>query len=78
MGLLPHREDGFCLGTRRQLAILSNGDVVPCCLDADGEIVFGNIFKSALSQILETKRYKTMYNSLSERKLTENLCRHCS
>jgi len=76
--LPDYGEDGFCLGARRQLAILSNGDVVPCCLDADGEIVFGNIFKSALSQILETKRYKTMYNSLSERKLTENLCRHCS
>ena len=78
LSLPDYGEKGFCLGTRTQLAILSNGDVVPCCLDADGEIVFGNIFKSTLSQILETRRYKTMYNSLSERKLSEKLCRHCS
>lgn len=34
---------GTCYGLRHQIAILSNGDVVPCCLDAEGVMVLGNI-----------------------------------
>ena len=47
---------GTCLGARRQIAVLSNGDVVPCCLDADGEIVFGNLFDTGFKTILAGER----------------------
>ena len=76
--LPDYGENGFCQGTRTQMAVLSNGDVVPCCLDAEGAICFGNIFKSALSDILQTERFITMSSYLKKRKLTEELCRHCS
>ncbi len=34
-----------------QLVILSNGDVVICCMDYDGEIVLGNIFEKSIKEI---------------------------
>ncbi len=71
-------ENGYCLGTREQIAVLSNGNVVPCCLDDDGLISFGNIFNDNIEEILERPRFKNMYNGFSNRKITENLCRHCS
>ena len=76
--LPDYGENGFCQGTRTQMAVLSNGDVVPCCLDAEGIICFGNIFKSALNDILQSERFIKMSSNLKNRKLTEELCRHCS
>ena len=41
--LLPdYGGKGYCLGTRSQIAVLSDGTVVPCCLDAEGLVSFGN------------------------------------
>lgn len=37
---------GKCYGLRNHIGILSNGDVVPCCLDADANICLGNILKN--------------------------------
>lgn len=77
--LLPdYGENGFCLGTRSQIAVLSNGEVVPCCLDAEGLVSFGNLLTQPIEEILASNRFISMNNGLSERKLTENLCRHCS
>ena len=36
--------DGYCYGLDTHIGILSNGTVVPCCLDSDGIINLGNIF----------------------------------
>jgi hypothetical protein len=35
--------DLFCYGLRDQIGILSDGRVVPCCLDADGNLALGTI-----------------------------------
>ena len=78
LSLPDYGENGSCQGTRTQIAVLSNGDVVPCCLDAEGIICFGNIFKSALPEILQTKRFTEMSTNIKRHKLTEKLCRHCS
>ena len=38
--------------------ILSNGDVPLCCLDYEGNIVFGNIFNESILEIINNKKYQ--------------------
>ncbi len=69
--------EGFCYGLRNQIAILANGDVVPCCLDCDGNMVLGNIHQNSLQQIFESDRAVAIYNGFTHRKAIEPLCRTC-
>ena len=78
LSLPPLDEKAFCYGLRTQVAVLSGGTVVPCCLDADGEIELGNLFYSSMEQILRSKRATDFYEGFSARKANEPLCRHCS
>ncbi|MBQ3053492.1 MAG: SPASM domain-containing protein [Clostridia bacterium] len=71
-------EKGFCLGGRNQLGILSDGTVVPCCLDSEGDINLGNIFIENIENILENSRFKAFYDGFSNGKAVENLCLHCT
>lgn len=73
----PISETGFCYGLRDQLGILSNGVVVPCCLDSEGNIPLGNIFETSLYDILESKRAKDIYEGFSRRCVVEELCKRC-
>lgn len=74
-------EDGgdsvFCYGLRDHFGILSNGTVVPCCLDREGAITLGNIFEQPIGEILNSPRAKAMRDGFSCRKATEELCRKC-
>lgn len=70
-------ETGKCYGLRNQIAILSNGDIVPCCLDANGDILLGNIFENSIEEILESTRAKKIINGFEKHILTEDLCRRC-
>ena len=67
----------FCYGLRDQLGVLCDGTVVPCCLDADGEINLGNIFENSLDSILASERATALYEGFSNRCATEELCRKC-
>lgn len=66
-----------CYGMREQFGILSDGTVVPCCLDSDGVINLGNVFTQPLSQILNTPRAQRIAEGFRNRKATEDLCRRC-
>ena len=68
---------GTCKGAKSQIEILVDGTVVPCCLDNDGIINLGNIFKSSLDDILNSKRYKDIVNGFNNNKLVEELCQKC-
>lgn len=70
-------QKGKCYGLRNQIAILANGDIVPCCLDANGEILLGNIFKQSLKEVLESTRAKTIREGFERKFLTEDLCKKC-
>jgi radical SAM protein with 4Fe4S-binding SPASM domain len=70
-------ENGFCYGLRDQIAILVDGTVVPCCLDAEGVMALGNIMNQSLDEILNSTRAVNMYNGFSQRKAVEPLCRRC-
>jgi radical SAM protein with 4Fe4S-binding SPASM domain len=68
---------GFCYGLRDQIAILVDGNVVPCCLDGEGVINLGNTNEFSISQIIESERAKAIYEGFSNRKVVEELCRKC-
>lgn len=67
----------FCYGLRNHIGILCDGTVVPCCLDAEGNIPLGNLFSTPFRDILQSPRAHAMYEGFSHRCATEELCRRC-
>ncbi|MBR4074333.1 MAG: SPASM domain-containing protein, partial [Firmicutes bacterium] len=57
--------------------ILADGTVVPCCLDSDGVIALGNIFKEEISFILHSKRALAMLEGFQCGTASEELCKRC-
>lgn len=70
--------EGFCHGLLDQLAVLADGTVVPCCLDANGEIPLGNLFECSLQELLEQPRVTGMRDGLRRGELVEALCQKCT
>ncbi len=67
----------FCHGLGDHIAVLSDGRIVPCCLDRDGEITLGNIFEDELSDVLSSPRAAAMCEGFKNKTATEELCRRC-
>ena len=74
---MPFSETGSCYGLRDQIAILVDGTVVPCCLDAEGAIGLGNIKQDSLERILNTARAKAIAEGFSKGRVVESLCQNC-
>ena len=70
-------EELLCYGLRDHFGILSDGTVVPCCLDSDGVIALGNVFREELDDILSSPRAKAIADGFRCRKAVEDLCRRC-
>jgi len=66
-----------CYAMRDHIAILADGQVVPCCLDADGTISLGNVFTGDLDAILQTERAQNIKKGFEQRKVVESLCATC-
>ncbi|MBQ4284714.1 MAG: radical SAM protein [Lachnospira sp.] len=73
-----YNDRGFCQGLRLHMAILSNGTVVPCCLDGNGVMALGNIFEESFKNILEGPRATAIIQGFRDKKAVEPLCQHCS
>ena len=71
-------ENVFCYGLRDQIGVLSDGTIVPCCLDNNGTINLGNIFETDLDKIINSERAQNIYNGFSNRNACEELCKRCS
>ena len=69
---------GTCYGTRNHIAILSNGNVVPCCLDSNSVITFGNIFKDDLNKIIQGEMFQKIYTGFCNGKVVADLCKSCT
>ena len=67
----------YCYGLKDQFGILSDGTVVPCCLDSDGAIALGNIFREEIEDILSSPRAEAMVELFKCGKASEELCRRC-
>ena len=70
-------QEGRCLAIKDQIAILVNGDVVPCCIDSEGEIILGNIYIQDIQTILNSARAKKILESFQKRIISEDLCKRC-
>lgn len=69
--------DGSCYGLRKQLAIHTNGDVVPCCLDKETVLKLGNINESKLTDIMKSTRALKIRSGFERGELVEELCQKC-
>lgn len=70
-------QDGKCFGLITHFGILSDGTIIPCCLDSKGDISLGNVFKDDLRKVLNSSRANDMRNNFKNGKRCEILCRHC-
>lgn len=66
-----------CYGLRDQLGVLCDGTVVPCCLDHEGDLALGNLFRQSMEEILATPRAKAIRQGFEARQAPEELCRKC-
>ncbi|MEE8807073.1 MAG: radical SAM protein [Lactimicrobium sp.] len=69
---------GRCHGAVDQIAILSDGTLVPCCLDYDGHIAFGNLHEASLAALLSSRRYLDMVKGIRSHMLVEPYCQQCT
>lgn len=72
-----YSKDGKCYGLIDHVGILSDGTIVPCCLDSLGVINLGNIFIDDLSAVLSSKRVLDMILGFKNNRKCEELCCHC-
>ncbi len=67
----------FCHGMGDHFGILSDGTVIPCCLDADGAVSLGNVFAAPLTDIIESERAVAIREGFKEKRAVEDLCKKC-
>ena len=70
-------ENVFCYGLGDHFSVLCDGTVVPCCLDAEGELSLGNIFLEDIDKILASPRAERIREGFARRAAAEELCRKC-
>jgi len=70
--------NGYCHGLSKQIAILADGRVVPCCLDSEGIMELGNLHETNLGKILSSKRSCTIVEGFAHNIANEELCQKCS
>lgn len=69
---------GSCMGLRTHIGILVDGTVVPCCLDSNGKLSLGNIYKQPLNEILASEKSQKMKIGFENNQKIEELCQHCN
>lgn len=68
----------YCFGAIKQLAILSNGLVVPCCIDANGSMPLGNLCVQDFVSILKSNAMQAMQKAQYTHENLPNLCLACT
>lgn len=71
-------KEGSCRGTRDHIAILVDGTVVPCCLDSEGIISLGNIYKQNLNDIISSVLFKEINLGFRHNVKVHPLCQKCN
>lgn len=73
-----YENKGYCYALKDHIGVLSDGTVVPCCLDGEGIINLGNILTMNIDRILENPKIEAMRKGFEHRQVSEELCRHCN
>ena len=67
----------FCKALIKQIGVLSDGSLVPCCLDHDGDVVLGNLLHQSLEEILASPRAQALIEGFKHHAASEKLCQNC-
>ncbi|MCX2682651.1 SPASM domain-containing protein [Campylobacter sp. MIT 21-1685] len=70
-------EQGYCHALKEQIGILSDGTLVPCCFDTQGDINLGNVFKEDFSVLLHSPFLQNIKEDFRQGKRKEALCQSC-
>ncbi|MBQ9468576.1 MAG: radical SAM/SPASM domain-containing protein [Clostridia bacterium] len=71
-------ESGRCHAIGKQIAVLCDGTVVPCCLDREGVIRLGDLKRDDVDTVLSCPRAKAMTKGFEESgAFSEVLCKTC-
>ncbi|PDW28795.1 radical SAM/SPASM domain-containing protein [Helicobacter pylori] len=68
----------YCYGLIKQVAILSNGVVVPCCMDTQAHINLGDLNHMPLKDILNSQKSIAIKTHFLKGEALELLCKNCS
>lgn len=71
------KQEYFCKALIKQIGVLSDGSLVPCCLDHDGDVILGNLFQQSLEEILASPRAQALVEGFRHHAATEPLCQSC-
>ena len=71
------KQEYFCKALIKQIGVLSDGSLVPCCLDHDGDVILGNLFHQSLAEILASPRAQALVEGFRHHAATEPLCQSC-
>lgn len=71
-------EKGSCHGLSGQMAILSSGELVPCCFDYEALINLGNVKENSLKDILNSPKSQNILDGFKKGIITEELCKRCA
>lgn len=67
----------FCKALIKQIGVQSDGSLVPCCLDHDGDVVLGNLLNQSLEEILASPRAQALIDGFKHHTASEKLCQNC-
>ena len=67
----------FCKALLKQIGVLADGSLVPCCLDHNGDVILGNLLHQSLEEILSSPRAQAMTEGFKHHTATEALCQNC-
>ena len=73
----PGKNKKSCLGLRHHFAVLSTGEVIPCCADYDGRLAIGNINEKPLSDILNGPAVPALRESIAGHTPMPSYCASC-
>jgi radical SAM protein with 4Fe4S-binding SPASM domain len=66
-----------CYALKDHVAILVDGTVVPCCLDANAQMPLGNIFEEDFDKIINGDRAQQILSGFQKRIVSEKTCMDC-
>ena len=72
---IPHNR---CWWIYYSTVVLWTGEVVPCCRDACGKHVMGNLLEQSMEEIWNGEKYRGFRRTVSKAQIRIDLCRLCS
>ncbi|MFH1462062.1 MAG: radical SAM/SPASM domain-containing protein [bacterium] len=66
-----------CKEPFERVAVLYNGNVIPCCRDWNGSYVYGNLYKNSLAKIWKGKKVRELRRQMIENDYKDLPCKTC-